>query len=209
MCLRVPQNQAIVQIIFCLLGCAPLHTVGRCKLSRPSSFPRPAVSLDRDLLQGVSACPAGNRRIPRPRGKSAGWRKRGRSPAALVRAARSSTRTMSVAPELIRGADLETTGRKHGVAAAVLSPVARGLPGGRRRGPQDPAGGSGRRTGPPREASPRWAGDGEWAAAGTHSLRGGREAFVVVEGEAISCAGSASTGRCFGHLSGAQTWCLP
>jgi len=116
----------------------------------------------------------------------------------------SAKRKMSVALELLRGADLESASRKHGVTAATLSPVAQGLPGGRRGGAQDPAGGSGRRAGPPDEIRHRRAGDGERAAAATHPAHGGREAFSAVEVEAMSRTRSASTGRCYGRPSGAQ-----
>ena len=139
-----------------------------------------------------------------PTSKTGGRALQGRNPAAAARAARSARRKMSVVLELLRGADLESTSRRYGVTAVTLSPVARGFADGLRGGAQDPAGGSGRRAGPPDEVGDRRTGDGERAAPATHPAHGGREAISQVEVEEMSRTRSASSGRSYGRTSGSQ-----
>lgn len=70
-------------------------------------------------------------------------------------------RKLGVVLKLLRGADLESTSRNYGVTAATPVGVARNFSGSRRAEAQDPAGGSGRRAGPPHEVGHRRAGQGE------------------------------------------------
>jgi len=60
-------------------------------------------------------------RFPGPQRDPGGRPARARKSAATARAARSAKRKASVVLELLRGADLESTSRKHGVTAATLS----------------------------------------------------------------------------------------
>lgn len=112
-------------------------------------------------------------------------------------------------------ASLEPMSLKYGVTAATLSPVRRCFSFLWRRGPQDPAGGSGRRAGPPNEVGDRRSGNGERTAAGTHPAHGGPEAFSAVDLEEMSRAQSASTrallrvGSDFAGLGPAAVGLLP